>query len=192
MATSSSKQPKAAAKAPPAAEPEADEAPAPRRKKGGMLKILTLVVLVLAAGSGGTWYFLHDAPADEEAKPTAKAGAAKAEVAKQASSKPPIFIPLEQFTVNLQSEEASPQFLQVTLVIKATDSAVTDAIKLHMPEVRDRVLMLLSAKTASELNSVEGKKALSIALTREITQPLAGRIPAQSIDSVLFTSFVVQ
>jgi len=192
MATSGSKQPKAAAKAHPAPEPDADETPAPRPKKGGRLKILILAVMLLAAGGGGAWYFLHGDPVGEEDKPVAKKGNAKADAAKHASSKPPVFIPLEQFTVNLQSEEASPQFLQVTLVVKATDSVVADEIKLHMPEVRNRVLMLLSAKTASEITSIDGKKTLSAELAREITQPIADGIPTQSIDSVLFTSFVVQ
>jgi flagellar FliL protein len=73
-----------------------------------------------------------------------------------------------------------------------SDSAVADAIKLHMPEVRNRVLLLLSGKRASEISTPEGKNTLSGELMREIVQPLAGSVPAPALDSVLFTSFVIQ
>jgi hypothetical protein len=41
------------------------------------------------------------------------------------------------------------------------DDAATAALKLRMPEVRDRILLLLSAKKASDLLTLEGKRKLS-------------------------------
>ena len=38
------------------------------------------------------------------------------------------------------------------------DAAAADLIKLHMPEVRNRVLLLLSSKAASQIAAVDGKK----------------------------------
>jgi flagellar FliL protein len=188
MATSTPKPPKSDAKAPAKGEAGAEvDAAAPPPKKRGLLKILLLLVPLLGAAGGGAWYFLHQ---DHEPAEKGKPGAAKA--AKAAPSKPPVFVTLDPFTVNLQHDDASPQYLQVGLALKVTDAAVADAVKLHMPEIRNRVLLLLSSKKASDITTLEGKQSLSTDLTREISLPLAGSVPAQSIDSVLFTSFVVQ
>lgn len=190
MATTATKQSKTAPKTPVQKVPDTDagEAAPPAKKKRSLLKILLLLTLLLGGAGGGAWYFLQDQRPAAAAKP----GAAKAATAKPASSKPPVFVTLEPFTVNLQHEDASPQYLQVGLALKVTDAAFVDAIKLYMPEIRNRVLLLLSGKRASEISTSEGKKTLSTELTREIVQPLAGSVPAQGLDSVLFTSFVIQ
>ena len=190
MANTATKQSKTAPKAPAPQEPDidAEEAAPPAKKKRGLLKVLLLLTLLLGSAGGGAWYFLQDQQPAAAPKP----GAAKAATAKPVSSKPPVFVTLEPFTVNLQHEDASAQYLQVGLALKVTDSAFVDAVKLHMPEIRNRVLLLLSGKKASEISTSDGKKTLSTELTREIVQPLAGSVPAQGLDSVLFTSFVIQ
>jgi len=191
MATSATKPGKPATKPLPPPEPdtEPDEAAAPAKKKRSLLKLALLVVLPLAvAGGGGSWYFLRGETPEAPHKP----GSAKAATAKTVPAKPPVFVTLEPFTVNLQQDDAGPQYLQVGLALKATDESLIEATKLHMPEIRNRVLLLLSSKKASEITSLEGKKTLSADLTREIVQPLAGTGAAKALDSVLFTSFVIQ
>jgi flagellar FliL protein len=190
MATTTTKQPKADPKAAPRQEAQSDaaETAANPKKKRGLLKLLLLLVLLLGGAGGGAWYFLQQNHAAAAAKPGAANGAA----AKPAASKPPVFVTLEPFTVNLQHDDTSPQYLQVGLALKLADAGAVDAIKLRMPEIRNRVLLLLSGKKASDISSVEGKQTLSTELVREISQPLAGSVPAPALDSVLFTSFVIQ
>lgn len=191
MATPALKPSKTAAKAPPAphADDEALEAAAPAKKrKRSARKLALLLVLVLGAGAAGASYYLGEQAPEAPLKP----GRAKAATAKAATARPPVFVTLEPFTVNLQREDASSQYLQVGLTLKATDESVTEAVKARMPEIRNRVLLLLSSKRASEISTLDGKKALSAELTREIAQPLAGSAAAKNLDSVLFTSFVIQ
>ena len=69
----------------------------------------------------------------------------------------PVFLSLETFTVNLEPEN-SDQHLQTNLTLKVGDNEAVNKIKLHMPEVRNRVLLLLSSKTASQIATVEGKR----------------------------------
>ncbi|HRH12889.1 MAG TPA: flagellar basal body-associated protein FliL [Azonexus sp.] len=173
MANSTSKDPKAAPK---------DEEPAPAAPgKKRLILIIALVLVVVLAGAGGAWYFLKSPPPAADGKPdTSK------------TAKPPVFVPMEPFTVNLQHDDLSPQYLQVGLSLKVADSAVVDALKLHMPEIRNRVLLLLSSKKASDITTLEGKQALSAELMHEISQPLAGSAQAKGVESVLFTSFVIQ
>jgi flagellar FliL protein len=190
MATTATKQSKTAPKTAPLQDLDTDagEAAPPAKKKRSLLKMLLLLTLPLGGAGGGAWYFLRDQQPVAAPKP----GTAKAASAKPVSSKPPVFVTLEPFTVNLQQEDAAAQFLQVGLSLKLADDAPVEAIKLHMPEIRNRVLLLLSSKKASEVNTSAGKKTLSDELLREIAQPLASSVLAQRLDSVLFTSFVVQ
>jgi flagellar FliL protein len=192
MATTATKQSKTAPKTAGRQEPEssAEEAAPPAKKKRSLVKIALLLTLLLGGAGGGAWYLLQDQqPA--AAKPGA-AKPAKAANAKPDISKPPLFVTLEPFTVNLQHEDASSQYLQVGLALKVSDAGAVDAIKLRMPEIRNRILLLLSSKKASELATAEGKKTLSTELSREVLQPLAGSVPTSGLDSVLFTSFVIQ
>ena len=144
---------------------------------------------LLLAGGAAAWYFLGNAEPQDEKPQAGKPVAAKA--AKSASSKPPTFVPLEAFTVNLQMEDTA-QYLQVGLTLKVTDSAYADAIKLNMPDIRNRVLLLLSSKKASQLSTLDGKQALAAEIMQETSQALGTSVPAGGISSVLFTSFVIQ
>ena len=163
---------------------------APTKKKRNLLKILLLIGLpLLLAGGGGAWYFLGNQPPPDEKAVAGKAGAAKA--VKAGPTKPAVFVPLEAFTVNLQLEE-SPQFLQVGLTLKITESTYTEAIKLNMPEIRNRILLLLTSKKASQIASLEGKQTLATEIMKDTALALGTSVPSGGISSVLFTSFVIQ
>jgi len=164
------------------------EPAAPRRKKRTWLKVTLLLLVLAVGGAGAAWYFLQGQPAPTP-KPGAKGAPAKAVAA--VSTNPPAFLPMDAFTVNLQQESDS-QYLQVGLTLKLTDPGYGESIKLRMPEIRNRILLLLSSKKASELNTLEGKKTLSDEILREVLQSLGGSVPAGGISGVLFTSFLIQ
>ena len=191
MARTAPKEAKADPRARPKAEPTSeteDSAPRPKKKRSALAWVLALLLL-FGAGGAGAWFFLQDSEAAVPAKP----GAAKAApVSKAVPSKPPVFLALEAFTVNLQREDLAPQFLQVGLSLKVTDAKIIDDVKLRMPEIRNRVLLALANKKASEISTSEQKRSLGAELAREISQPLAGSPAAKAVESVLFTSFVVQ
>jgi flagellar FliL protein len=131
------------------------EAPASApRKKSKVLLIVLLAVVLLVSGGAGAWWFLSRSHGDDEDT-------------QEIESKPSIFLPLEQFTVNLQPEEGQ-QFLQTAMTLKVSEQDVSDAIKAQMPEVRSRLLLLLSSKKPSDLSSVEGKNKLIEEIQREV------------------------
>ncbi len=168
----------------PAAKQEAKVTPvaeAKPKKMGWLLKI-AIALVVLAGGAGAAWVAM------EQPSATPEAAAAKAAAPQE---KPPLFVTLESFTVNLQPE-AGDQYLQVGLVLKVTDAATVDAVKLHMPEIRNRILLLLSGKKASEVSTVAGKQQLSAEIMKEAGQPIGSQKLQQGIVSVFFTSFVIQ
>lgn len=121
--------------------------PAPK----GKMKLIIIAVVVAALAGGAGWYFTRgesDAPHAEEAK-----------TKKVAPQLHPIFIALEPFTVNLQ-RETSDQYLQVGITLKIFDAELEERIKTSLPEIRSKILLLLSTKTASGLSSAEGKSHL--------------------------------
>jgi flagellar FliL protein len=153
-------------RAKPADNADAPAAEAKPAGRSGKLKLMLALGVVLLAGAGGGayWYMQHNN------------GSGKHE-AKVEPATPPVFVPLDTFTVNLQLEE-TPQFLQIGLSLKVRDNAVVDALKLHMPEVRDRALLLLSSQKASTLLTLDGKKKLAseiVATVNSILEPGAPR-----------------
>ena len=170
--------PKSVPKSVPKTEAVADVAAAPKKSK---LKLIVIALVILLAAGGGSAYFLLGKKA-----PPGGAGEVKHEEAKA-----PVFLPLEAFTVNLQ-QEAAEQFLQVSMTIQVKDDKALEGIKLYMPQVRNRILLLLSSKKASEINTADGKKKLAEEVAAQIRLPFSKQAKPQEVDSVFFTSFVIQ
>jgi flagellar FliL protein len=125
--------------------PAADaEAP---KKKSKLLLIVAIATLTLAAGGGGAWYVMR--PADPNAPHAV------------AEAKPAVFLPLESFTVNLSSQDGQPQYLQAGLTLKLAHDVKIEVIKERMPEIRNRILFVLSGKKSNELLPVAGKHKLA-------------------------------
>ncbi|MBT8542962.1 flagellar basal body-associated protein FliL [Polynucleobacter paneuropaeus] len=158
---------------------ENEQAVKPKSKK--MLFIILGVVLALAIGGGAAYYFLV-MQADSHA----------------AESKPKtpdlqIFVPLEAFTVNLRPESTEPQqYLQTTLNLQVPSEEMSANLKAHMPELRSRILFILTNKKASEITSVEGKNTLITEITEELQKPFSGSQSEQKITGVYLTSFIIQ
>lgn len=153
--------------------PAADAAPKKSRKM--LFIILGAVVLLLAGGGAATWFLTQGGHAAKEVK--------------EEPPKPPLFMPLETFTVNLQGSE---QYLQTDITLQMADETEMETIKLHMPRVRSRLLMLLASKDADTLSSEAGKKALTQEILAQVNQPFDPKGKPLHVSDVLFTSFVIQ
>ena len=158
------------------ADPKAEAAPQQNGKKK-MLIMAAMVVLVVILGGGGAWFFMRPA-GDKPAKVEHKA-------------EKPVFVPVEQFTVNLQPENGD-QYLQLQFTLQVAGAEQAELIKDNMARVRSRVLLLLSAKKASELTSSEGKHKLSNEIIAAVKEPFVEKGAPQEVTDVLFTSFIIQ
>lgn len=178
MATAPKAAPKAGAKT---VAPEVVEAPVPKKSKKKLILLIVGALVIVSAAGGGAFLFLRGGASAAEEKKEAKSEPAKA----------PMFVTMEPFTVNLQSE-GTEQFLQVAFTLQVPDAAQEETIKNFMPQVRSRLLLLLSSKKASELTTVEGKKKLTEEIIASVNQPFSPKGPPQSVSNVFFTSFVIQ
>ena len=170
------------------ADPKADAAAAPSGSKKKLIIMILAAILVLGAGAGAGWYFTQgaaahgeeDAPAKESKKKKKKDPNAKAE-----------YVPIESFTVNLQPENGE-QYLQVQFTLQVGGAEQGTLVKDNMAIVRNRVLLLLSSKKASEISTVEGKQQLANEIKASITEPFEKDGDEQEVSDVLFTSFIIQ
>ncbi len=157
---------------------QAPEEAAPASKKK-LIIIIAAVVLALGGG-GAAWFFTQQ-----------KSHAQKEEVKKEEPVKAPVFLTLDTFTVNLQPDP-DEKFLQVDISLQVANAEAAEAIKLHMPAVKNRLLLLLTSKSAAEISTVEGKQDLSNEIIAEVKKPFAPNAKPQEVLDVFFTSFVVQ
>ncbi len=145
----------------------------PRSKKKPIL-IATALLAVLAGG--GVWGWMTYGPNQHVA------------VAKPAPPALPVFVELENFTVNLAGEH----ILQVSITLQVKRAEDADQIKLYMPQVKSRLLMLMSTKNAEELNTADGKKTLSAEIAAQLRMPFVKGLAAPEMAGVFFTAFVIQ
>jgi flagellar FliL protein len=61
-----------------------------------------------------------------------------------------------------------------------------------MPEVRDRILKVLSAQQLPLIQTPEGRQALTDNLKATLARPFTAQLPGPQVADVLFTAFVVQ
>jgi flagellar FliL protein len=159
--------------------PEGAEEGAPKKKS----KLpLILVAVVLAGAAGGGWFFMSKGKGEGEAA-----------TAREAPPAPAIYVSFEPpFVVNFESG-GLVRFLQVAIQVMTRDPHVAEELKLHDPVIRNDLLLLLGNQKYETISTREGKEALqhqALEAIRHIVKANGGE--AESVDSVLFTSFVMQ
>ncbi len=191
----------------------AAEAPkAPSSKKALLIPIVGAVVAT-AAITGGAMFFLmpsakpaKHAPAaeGEEAAAGEHGASAEAEAGGEEAAAEgegghdgkkggsAIYYPMTpSFVVNIGDNDAS-HFLQIEMQLRARNAAAADALKLHDPQIRNALLMLLGAQTLDQVNSREAKEELQKKVLAEIQRILKAETGKAGVDAVYFTSFVMQ
>ncbi len=166
------------------ADPKADAAAAAPCSKKKLIVIAVAAVLLLGGG-GAAWYLTQGGAAAAEESPKASKKKKKDAEAK------PEYVPVEAFTVNLQPENGE-QYLQVQFTLQVDGAEQATLIKDNMAIVRNRVLLLLSGKRASEISTVEGKQQLAAEIQAIIKEPFEKDGDEQDVTDVLFTSFIIQ
>lgn len=189
-----------------AQEPAKAEAAAAAPKSKKKLIVILAIVLALAAVGGGVAFFMmqkkedaHHAKAKpakegEEAEAEAEEGEHEeaAEAEGHADPKTALtYVQFETFTVNLLPDP-DDKFLQLDLTIEVKGAELAEKFKTQMPVLRNRVLLLLTSKKATDIATPEGKKQLSEELLAELKKPFTASGKPLKVTQVLFTSFVIQ
>jgi len=103
-----------------------------------------------------------------------------------------IYVPMAPpFVVNIGNADAS-NFLQIEMQVRAKNQGAVDALKLHDPQIRNALLLLLGGQQVGDITSREGKEALQKKVLEEIQRILKHETGKTGVDAVYFTSFVMQ
>jgi len=156
-------------------------------EKGGSkskLLIIIIAVLVLVLAAVGAMMFLggDDKPVVED------------ESAVAAVKQTPIYYTLEKpLIVNFgEQSKGAVRYLSVKLKVMARDQLVIDAFNLNEPAIQHELLMLLLGQNYDELNTPEGTKALQQKTLATINEVLKAEKTSGELESVYFTSLLMQ
>jgi len=154
---------------------------------GGSKKLLWIMIILVLLSSGGAAAAIYMVM-NQSDNGNGNDEQAQEAVAQRQS---PIFVEVEPFTVNLADDRAS-RLLYTGITLRVGNEESKTILEEHMPQVRSRLITVLSAMQASELTSSEGKELLSQRIINRLEVPLAENQPPLELREVLFTEFIVQ
>ena len=169
-----------------AKQPEAAE-PAVAAPKKNKMKLIIVAALALIAAVAlsvtATWFVLGRSASD-----AAPADAAAVTPGKQQA----IYEVLAPaFVVNFKSQ-GKPRYLQVSVALMARNKADLDALKVHMPTLRNQLVMLFSSQEFAELNTPLGVDLLKQKATIAVQELALIEVGKPVVEQVLFTNVVMQ
>ncbi|MFJ2709964.1 flagellar basal body-associated protein FliL, partial [Pseudomonas sp. NPDC087346] len=130
----------------------------------GKLKLIIVIVLALllaiGASVGATWFFMHSA----QSKPAAAAETAP--VGKQ----PAIFEPMAPAFVANYNQNGRQRYMQVSITMLARNQADLEALKVHMPVIRNNLVMLFSGQDFATLATPVGQEMLRQKATASVQE----------------------
>lgn len=179
------------------------------KKKGGMMKKLVMfgvLPLLLVGGGAGAGLVVagknsHHGPEDDPNRPKLMLKGEGEHGGTEATGPEPehidparyqsTYLPLEQpFTSNLRDTDG---FLQIGVGVSTYyDHRVLDNVKRAELPVRSAILEVLSQQEAEVINTPEGKDRLKRQLRDAVNKVLVSHEGFGGVDSVFFTSFIIQ
>lgn len=154
-----------------------------KSSKKTIIIIAIVAILSIGASVGATLFLLSgdseevaEEVADEPAEPI-KAPAIYYDI------KPPFLV-----TFDVGGRQ---RYLQVHASIMARESSIFDAVELHMPLIRNKIIGLYSGLDFDALRTSEGKQAMREQTLSTINDVLAAE-GAEPIENIFFTNLVMQ
>ncbi|WP_315710368.1 flagellar basal body-associated protein FliL [Brenneria uluponensis] len=150
------------------------------RKRSVWLVLLIVIALVAMGAAGAGWWFFHQRNNTVEVKHDVPPPA-------------PVFMPLDTFTVNLVNPDNNPdRVLYIGFTLRLPDEKTKSRFTQYLPEVRSRLLLLLSRQDAVALANEQGKQKLIEDIKQVLSPPLVPGQPNQVVTDVLFTAFILR
>lgn len=84
------------------------------------------------------------------------------------------------------------RYFQVDVTLVTRDPDMVEPIIIHQPLIRNKLVMLFARQDYLDLQTDEGRRRLRKAATEEVQAVMRSEIDDPSIESVIFTNFVMQ
>lgn len=158
-----------------------DNAKAKGRKRSILIPVLLVVTLAACSVAGYVvWRTMNKTDGHAEATKVEPPAA-------------PVFYALDTFTVNLVNADNDPdRVLYVGFTLRLPNEETRVRMNDYLPEVRSRLLLLLSRQDSLKLASESGKQALVEQIKQSLAPPLVKGQPPQEVNDVLFTAFILR
>jgi flagellar FliL protein len=172
-----------------------DDGEQPQTKsKSKLFIIISIVVLLLGVSATATLMLTGVLSGDDE-ESVAEQGETgdKAKKDKKKKVKAPLnYVPLDPpFVVNFTAD-TDIRFLQITVEVGTREAEAVERIKEHRPAIRNSLVMLFSSQDPHSLNTRDGKEQLRAQTLSEIQSVMKQETGDVIVESVFFTSFVMQ
>ena len=189
------------------------DAPKPEAKAGGNKKLILIVVIAVLVSAGaavGATLMLTGGKDKEIAAKHQKGDAEEANEDSEKASEDsaeedgehskegagPTYVSLDPaFVVNFQDQKKRTKFLKAEISVVAGSAQAQAALTLHMPAVRNSLVMLLSRQVFEELATNEGKEKLrteALDAVKEVVKKQTSKKIAQAVKDLYFSSLVMQ
>jgi flagellar FliL protein len=157
-------------------------------------KKFIIIGIVLALAAGGGWYLTQGKAATGAEAAAGEHGEAPAgehgEAAGGGSSAQ--YLTLDPPLIVNISQNSKARYLQVSLDVMATETAAIEAVKKHMPAIRNNLVLLLSNQQYDMLTTMEGKESLRTQILEQIKSTIAANGETAEVESVYYTGFIIQ
>ncbi|MAM89200.1 MAG: hypothetical protein CME36_18025 [unclassified Hahellaceae] len=157
------------------AEAEAAETGAKSKKK--LFVIIGIVVLALLIGGGAAFFLLGGESSEEPA---------------EAVKLPALYQPLGEPIITTYSYKNRDRFMQVTFSVMARSQSVLDAVTLHMPTIRNRLISELGKMDFEQMQTDSGRLAILSTSKEVINTVLKNEAVEGEVEQVLFMNLVLQ
>ena len=152
-------------------------------KKGLMILVVCFVVIVLGVGAGLYILWGKVSGVAPETLESAEKMAEKKDVKVMVKA----LLSMETFVVNL-ADPGGKRYLRVTIALEINDKDFVDEAKKSVPQMRDKVLLILPAKKFKDIRTSSGKGSLR----KEMIAQLNPLLDKCKITNLYFQEFVIQ
>ena len=159
---------------------------------GGGKKLIIMIVvglLLIGASVGGTIAVLGMLKKDEPKTAMMEDGEAMMEEKPKA---PAIYYPIKPPIIVNFDTKGRQRFLQAEVTLLTRESDVIGTVELHMPMIRNALVLLIGGQQFEDLQTAEGKEFLRLQCLEELQRIIENEIGKVGIEQVLFTNFVMQ
>ncbi len=145
-------------------EPEAPEASAGNQKKKKLFIMIGIGVLLMGLSIGGTLLAVKMMSSDKKSDDTEEVAEEDEEVEEEVEEETPAapaiyFTMTPNFTVNF-NVDGRQRYLQAEITLLYRNPEVETLLTLHMPAIRNQLVMLLSGKSFDELQNSDSREKL--------------------------------
>jgi len=178
----------------------ADEDGAEASEGGGKSKMLLFIIIgvvLIAISIGGTLLAVKmltpepepEAALDQEEGSESSEGEKESEETEMKSA---IYYPLKPPIIVNFNARGRQRFMQAEITLMTRDDDVIEAVEIHMPMIRNGLVLLLGGQQYEEIQTESGRELMRQLALKEIQAIMEKEIGKPGIEKLLFTNLVMQ